>query len=313
MKIDVLLVEGGRDEKHVYAEDLQGILAGSLKVQRLQIDDHGWMWWENAEGMRRVNILANRMILLDQDEFVIGGGLNEGIALGKVWPLIGGYNFTNLGLKSVLEFAGVDMVGSESAVSFICQERVLAKKIFTDLVFDDLKSREILLTDWEKNYANIEDEVRVNYKFPLEISYGSHCERISLFENFANMVFKIFEEGYGEVTIKELGVLNKKYMISFIGRQNFLPSKLLSKNLQNELSLAEDKIFEREIQDFVINFVKNYDVCDYGMFIINRYIDGWKIAEIDLSPPVGVESDMAMVWKKSGFDYQSMVKKIIFG
>lgn len=309
MRIDVLLVEGGREKNSKGGLGIESVLSRELKIARVWLDEHGWWWLIDGDNNRRISIMANRIVEIDQTELIIGGGWEMGIGIDRVWPLNSGYNFSKMGIKAVLELAGVDMIGTGSVMSWICEEREMSKLVFTDVTFDDKKTMLVTNKEWESNHLHLEDKIGSDFKFPLVLEHEGKSEKVSIFENLANMIFKIFEEGASEIEIRETGPATK-LAISFIGRVNFLPSKLCAVGLDGQINLAEDKILEREMQNLLMSFVKKYDVKDYGIFYINNYIDGWKLDSIDLSPDFSIDGLMANIWSKSGFNYQNMINKI---
>jgi hypothetical protein len=310
MRIDVLLVEGGREKNSKGGTDLASVLSRDLKVARAWLDEHGWWWMIDGENNRRITIMANRIVEIDQTELVIGAGWEMGVGVEKVWPLVGCFNMSGMGLKASLEMAGAELIGTGSVMTWICYEKSMSKKVFADCVFDNKIDRVISAQEWEKNHLQIEDEVGNNSKFPLFLEYGGKREKVSIFENFSNMVFRVFESGVSSINILEAGGVLKSYLISFVGRKNYLPSKLCSINFEGTIELAGDGTLERELQNFVIDFVGKYDVKDYGIFYIDLYHDGWKINKIDLNPDVSLDGHLANIWKKSGFNYHSLIKKI---
>lgn len=309
MKFDVLLVEGGRNKHSLASVGIESVLSEKLKVGRIWLDEHGWWWQVGGENYRRVVLVGDRLIEIDQTEMLIGGGYELGCGLGKIWPLFAEAKAKVVSVKSALELMNVQMIGTGSVLTLVSHEKDMAKMVFGEDKIDTRKEKKVTSVDWNKNYLNIEEEIGKFYKFPLEIEYQNKHDKVSILEGFSNIVFRIFEDKVEEIRIVESTGLADKYVISFIGRRNFLPSKLL-KISKSDLVAGVDHNLERELQNSIIDYTKKYDFRDYALFYVNCYPNGWKFDKIDLNPDLSVDGTMAKIWGNSGFSYSQMIWKI---
>ncbi len=309
MDYNLLLIGGGREKDTSKAiNDISSVLSKKYEIGKVWIDNHGWMWLDNEKG-ERVSLLANKMVPLSANELIIGGDSVGSYSIGKVWPVCKGENMVSGGIKSVLEFGGFEVVGSSSMMTIICDNKEMSKAVLKGVNFSDNQELRITKEEWENSHLDIEDKIDKNFGFPVEIKYRDSVDKISIYENFSNMIFKIFEEEVDFVDVMEAKNVKFQYVVGFLGGRNFLPSKLCELKNDN-LEKIENKDLERELQSFVIDFVKKFDVKDMGLIHIDKGMYDWKVRNIELMPDMSIDGIFARLWNLSGINYSTMINKI---
>jgi D-alanine-D-alanine ligase-like ATP-grasp enzyme len=290
--------------------DVFGVLKNEIEIERVYCDEHHMFWKIENDEYWPATLMANKIFILEANEMIIGGSGEIGEGVEKVWPLMLRADENYDRLQSVLEYGGFQIFGTNSNMAEMCENKDLNHIVFRDIKFDKSKSMIVNKEKWNISFLKIEDEIARDYKFPLEVKYDGQTDKIMILENFTNIMFKIYEEGFNEVKITEQGGLVNRLLIGFIGRKNFLPSRVV-KFMNDKIEVDdENKQLNRELQDFVINFVKKYDVRDYGLFEINLYPDGWRLLSINFAPDLSRESMFAKLWNLSGMSYEKVIRKI---
>jgi len=310
----LLLIGGGSGKNRLESmrtmKDIFGVLKGKMPVQKLYVDEHRMFWRMEDEVYRPIALMANRLFPIMQDELIIGKTNEIGQEVENVWPLLIRNDDRGLGLMNYLEYAGFRLLGTNSDIAVLCENVDLRKMVFRDIDFDQEKTWVIDREKWNKDFLAIEDKIGNEFKFPLEINYGNVKDKIVLWENVANIFWRIFEEGYDVVKITGSNDIKYRLIVGFVGRKNFLPSRVVRQDEKGLLIDDVEKSLVRELQNFVINFVKKYEVKDYGWWEINVYQTGWKVRNINFAPAMSRDSMFAKMWNLSGMTYEKMIEKI---
>ncbi|MBU0647891.1 hypothetical protein KJ855_01810 [Patescibacteria group bacterium] len=317
MEYDLLLIGGGRTRRTrertgLAMKSINQVLGGELRVGMAHIDEHGRMWHKSGEHDQFCALVGGKMFYIDSDEMVIG--LDQaGFKINRAWPLFYGGEFAVAGIVGMLEFAGLQMVGSEGWMCYISNKRELAKSVINCFDFD-ADYRVITKEEWEREHVKLDDEICKSLDFPVFLKTGDVEQIVSSKMNFENMVFDCLENSdCDEVRVRSKRGLVDKLMVGFVGGKNFLPSRICVKQNGNMIEFDKSRTLVREVQDRLIGFVRNFDVKDLGLLEINLYEDRWVVERIDLFPLMNKEGDFAKIWNISGMNYTELVKKIYNG
>lgn len=310
---DLVLIGGGRSKKDktMSIKALDGVkcvLNERLNILKIWIDEHGGFWY--GEKFDKPCVLTRNMVVdLCSDEMIIGGD-EISFKSQKIWSLISGFDYGSIGINGFLEFNGFDFIGNRSEIVQVTNNDFLAKIVFGDLDFYDNKNLLVKRDDWMSDYLKVEEKINSKIQFPVMIKNGSFVEKVSLMENFSNVVFSIFEkEGFNEILVEQYDALVEDAIVAFVGGKNFLPSKMcLIKN--DALKFESMAQSERMVQNLLIKFVKKYDVSDFGLLFFKKKNEVLKLFKIDLLPDFSKEGLFARLWEKSGIEYNRLIEKI---
>ncbi|MFA4930693.1 MAG: hypothetical protein WC570_02390 [Patescibacteria group bacterium] len=316
MNEQLVLVGGGRKSEDKMAcrqsfRDIEQVLAAEYSVRRVWVDEHGLFWLEEDGARFLCSLQANKLLRVAVDQIVIGGEVGaEYWSVDRLWPLFYGGDYADGGLLGSVDFGGYDLVGTGGNMSFVTHDKDLVRLVLPNYNFAK-KPIIVGYDDWQKNHWQREETLLAALSFPVLLKSGDKEQLVSVKDNLSNSIFSFFEDNAGSnLEIESRDPRIEKLLVGFLGRENFLPSRVCQ--IKNGLVGYEgDTVIVRAIQNMVIDFVKNYRVNDYGLFHLEKEGDDWRIVRIDLHPDVSRAGELARVWQESGVDYDIMIKKII--
>lgn len=316
MNYDLVIIGGGRKKTHRNemrraVVDIESVLSDRLKIGVIWVDEHGYCWLRSGKEWKKCTIVGGKIILLQSNEFYIDDADdgNNAINVKRYWPLFFGEEYGWCGIAGMLDVAGAWCVGTTGTMSYAVNDMEVAKNWLKDISFEK-KIIRINKRSWQNDYLFWEEKVANSFSFPIIVEADGIREKISVFENFSNVVFGLFEKETMEyLEIKEMHSEKSGLAISFLGKKNFLPSKVVQIMPNNSL-YTEDYVLVRKIQDLVIGFVRNYDVGEFGIMYLRIDAGNLVVSNIDLYPDFSKDSLLAKIWDISGVGYRDLIGKI---
>lgn len=314
----MVIVGGGRDKEKRKASiemmrDLNMVLSElEFNLINLWWDEHGILWWMKGENnYQACTIIGGKIVNILNDELWINSQDIRGTKINLFWPVVGGEEYGYCGISGWAKMNGVErIIGVNGLMLSVSADLDLLR---TMIEVPTMEKIEIGRKDWLLKEGWWLEKIVEKLKFPLSMSSKNGNKIIiNEIEGLKIGLKKYFEDAdIDSVDLKEFVNDEKELWMGFVGK-NFLPSKLCEKIGDRIIIFEENQSIEREIQNFLISFVKNFEVGEIGCLkMIYHSSYGWKLSKIDLYPDLSEKENFAKMWKISGLDYKFLINKII--
>lgn len=309
----LVLLGGGRaeerDESRRALRDIASVLEPYVPVISLWLDEHGGLWQKDIDSWQAVAISQGKLFKINQQEINIGGS-SEGVSIQQIWPVVFGRSYDWSGLASLARVCGCRGIGTSGVLAVLLKDNQIARRILSEYQFSD-GGVEIERKDWLQNYQDAVRKIKERVNFPVIISARGIRQKVTLVETIENFIWQIFEdqEELEKILIKEYKEEEKEIAVGFVGRKNWLPSKSVVFDGQ-QWQANEDSTENRLAQDWLMEFVAKYDVTDYGLIRLKKSGGNIIVDQIDIFPDLTRLGLYALLWQKSGLNYEELIKKI---
>lgn len=315
MKKRLVLVGGGRTQfersgSSRAMKDISAVME-EFETRCVWVDEHGLFWLQADRRNFLCTLQANKLIVIDNQQLIIGAEAEYEV-VDRLWPLIYGRGYSEVGLLGGLDFGGFDLVGSDSTMSYLTSENDIAKRILPGLDFAE-GDEIIFRNEWQQDHLALEEKLLAKLKFPVVLKSQENTQGVSIANNLSNAIFAFFDDYMVEkLYIESRPDGMERLFVGFLGRGNFLPSMVVVESEGGRLlKCSREASYLRQVQNKLIDFLRKYPLLDYGLFEINGHHDSWEVVRIDLHPNISREGIFAKLWQMSGLEYEEMVKKIV--
>ena len=305
-------------------------------VKVFYINKNG-VWFDNEKALKilKDEITKNKQ---DQDKKFFNSKTNflENIEFQDVdiwFPLLHGLNGEDGSIQGLLKFTQKPLVGSGILGSALGMDKIVMKKIFSNLNIPQVNYLAIENHDLsdERVKSNLTLEINKKLNFPIFVKPANSGSSIGISKiknkseiiEALNKAYKIdsriiVEEGL-DVRELECGIIgNLKLFTSEIGEVSYLSDwyDYNSKySMENKIIIPADieyKISE-QIKHLAIQSCKALNIYGFARvdFFLERFTNKVYLNEINTIPGFTSKSMFPMLWNASGLDIDQLVAKLI--